>query len=87
MWKLLSKILGWFLNRGEANIVEITDSNARAQEQLTKEREANALGTKAANVRSDADDRVVRALTDGEDTSDAARKAKLREQFPDAFRD
>lgn len=68
MFKLLQTILNWFLNRNQANMGEVIDSHARAQEQLANERKRNDVITKAAASRRDATDRVMRA--DGEGSLD-----------------
>ena len=82
---LLKAIFGWLLNLGKANITEIADSNARAQEQLAHERSANEAESTAALARADAADRVVHVIANSEGGADAADE--LKREFPDEFRD
>ena len=80
---LLGKMLGGFFGHTAPTPVDLADSNARAREQLHQEEASNAILTKAIDVRTDADARVVRAVTGAPGDANAA----LKEQFPDAFRD
>jgi hypothetical protein len=81
--KLLALLFGWFANRGRANITEIADSHARAQEHLAQERAANEVQAKSAAARSAADTRIVRTISENPtDTADA-----IARKFPDNFRD
>lgn len=84
---LLAKLLPMFFGNKGADLAELADSNARAQEQLASAETANEVEVKANTARNDAADRVLRIVTDGTSPTDAAVKAKLKQQFPDEFRD
>ncbi|MDR7103009.1 hypothetical protein [Croceicoccus sp. BE223] len=80
---LLSALFGWLLRRFLPSQAQPTaeERAGRAEAKLESERAANAITTKGADVRADADARVMRGLTADDP------KAELRKQFPGAFRD
>lgn len=58
--KIVAMLFGWYLNRNKANITEIADSNARAQERLQETHDALEVSDKAAAAARDADARILR---------------------------
>lgn len=57
---LLGKLMGGLFGSKDPTPVDLADSNARAQEQLTQEKASNAILTKAADARANADARLER---------------------------
>lgn len=91
MWSAITKIAAWLLGLitgpKDATLAQVTDSNARAQEQLTQERDINANLSQASAARTDADAGVVRAVASQTADNDPDLNAALRAQFPGQFRD
>lgn len=57
---LLARLLPMLFGRKAANLAEVADSNARAQEQLGQQEAANEVLTRTGAARADADARVLR---------------------------
>lgn len=82
MWSFLSAIFGklfdWFVHRGQSNLAEVADSNARAQERLKDATGAAETIDKAARIRTDATARVMRAA-DSKGSLDADKEGHWRD--------
>lgn len=80
---IIASVLGFFKPKTDPTQVQLADSNARAQEQLTQAENTNATLSQASAARADADAASMRAVVG--DTSpevDAAANERLRQQFP-----
>jgi hypothetical protein len=87
MWSAIfglpARLLPMLFGRKVANLAEVADSNARAQERLGQQEAANEVLTKAGAARADADARIAGVLrSDSESAADA-----LKREFPNDFRD
>lgn len=82
---LLGKLLGGLFGKKDPSPVELATKAATASTELAQESARVAIDESASGARADAQSNVVRIVTNTPAAADA--NAKLREQFPDDFRD
>lgn len=85
--KIIAWVTGLFGPKSDPTLAQVVDSNARAQDQLAQERNANASLSQAAVARADADAGIVRAVASQAADNDPGLNAALKQQFPGQFRD
>lgn len=80
-WKVYSSLT----DKKDPTTDQLVDSNARAQDQLQQEREANAVNTKADAARITGDAAVLHTLSATKPGAvDGAANAAIAKQFPGA---
>ena len=85
--KIIAWVTGLFGPKSDPTQVQLADSNARAQEQLTQAENTNANLEKSASAVSAADAGIVRAVASQVADNDPGINAALKQQFPGQFRD
>jgi hypothetical protein len=86
--KIIAWVTGFLQPKSDPTQVQLADSNARAQEQLTQAENTNATLSQAAAARANADAASMRAVVGNTSPEvDAAANERLRQQFPGEFGD